>query len=69
LRFERDTHDGIKPYVRVRGDLWALVTRPLALDLVGLGEEREAGGETVLGVAVAGAFFSIAKASEVEGFA
>jgi hypothetical protein len=27
LRFERDDHDGVKPYVRVRHDLWARVTR------------------------------------------
>ena len=32
----------MKPYVRIRGDLWALVTRALALDLMALGEERAA---------------------------
>ncbi len=42
LRFEpeRDT-GGLKPYLHVRRDLWALVTRALFYDLVELGEERE----------------------------
>ena len=35
---------GVKPYVRVRGGLWARVTRALTYDLVALGEERELGG-------------------------
>jgi hypothetical protein len=67
LRFERDAHDGVKPAVRVRGDLWARVTRALALDLVALGEEREAEGGALYGVAVDGAFFPIAPAAEIEG--
>jgi hypothetical protein len=60
LRFERDAHDGVKPYVRVRGDLWARVTRALAFDLVGLGEERTLDGRACYGVAVEGTFFPIA---------
>src|SRR5688500_6765099 len=32
LRFEKDEAGGIQPYVRVRGDLWALVTRALTYD-------------------------------------
>ena len=44
LRFERDAHDGVKPYVHVRGGLWARLTRALALDLVDLGEERDVEG-------------------------
>ena len=67
LRFERDAHDGVKPAVRVRGDLWARVTRALALDLVGLGEEREVEGRALYGVAAEGAFFPIAPAAEIEG--
>ena len=65
LRFERDPHGGVKPYVKVRGDLWALVTRTLALDLIGLAEERESGGETVFGIEAGGTFFPVAPASEL----
>ena len=38
LRFERGAAEGLKPYVRVRGDLWALVKRALFYDLVALGQ-------------------------------
>ena len=37
LRFETGAADGVKPYVKVRGDLWALVKRALFYDLVALG--------------------------------
>jgi hypothetical protein len=63
LRFERDAQDGVRPYVLVRGGLWARLTRALALDLVALGEERDEGGETRFGVSVDGAFFPIAPVS------
>ncbi|TVR10515.1 MAG: DUF1285 domain-containing protein [Salinarimonadaceae bacterium] len=56
LRFERDEKGGVKPYIRVRGDLWALVTRSLMFDLVAMGEERIVEGRTVFGVAAGGAF-------------
>jgi uncharacterized protein len=65
LRFERDRKDGVKPYVRVRGDLWARVTRPLALDLVALGEERDGADGARFGVAAGGSFFAIAPVSEL----
>jgi len=65
LRFARDPHDGIKPYVRVRGDLWALVTRSLALDLVNLGEERDLEHGAVFGIAAGGRFFPVAPAAEL----
>lgn len=64
LRFERDVSGGIKPYVKVRGDLWALVTRALALDLIALGEERALDGVQQYGVQAGGVFFPIASASE-----
>ena len=67
LRFERDPAGSIKPYVRVRGDLWARVTRALTYDLVDLGEERDLEGQAVFGVSVAGCFFPIAPASEKAG--
>jgi hypothetical protein len=64
LRFERDTSGGIKPYVRVRGDLWARVTRALTYDLIELGEDRDVGGQRVFGVQAGGDFYVIAPASE-----
>ena len=42
LRFEPEPDTGgLKPYLHVRRDLWAKVTRALFYDLVELGEERE----------------------------
>jgi hypothetical protein len=69
LRFARDANGGVKPYVRVRGDLWALATRSLALDLLDLGEERETADGTVFGVAAGGRFFLVAAAAELHGAA
>ena len=43
LRFERGASEGLKPYVRVRGDLWALVKRALFYDLVALGRTERVG--------------------------
>ncbi len=65
LRFEQDANGGLKPYVKVRGDLWALVTRGLAFDLVAMGEEKAVDGMATFGVAAGGAFFPIAPASEL----
>jgi hypothetical protein len=65
LRFEQDANGGLKPYVKVRGDLWALVTRSLAFDLVAMGEEKAVDGMATFGVAAGGAFFPIAPASEL----
>jgi uncharacterized protein len=67
LRFERAAADGIKPYVRVRGELWALVKRALYYDLVGLGEVTLRQGEDWFGVHSGGAFFPMARAIEIEG--
>jgi hypothetical protein len=64
LRFEKGEAGGVKPYVLVRGGLWALVTRALAYDLIDLGEDRNVGGETVFGVAAGEAFFPIAPAAD-----
>ncbi|MDP2355564.1 MAG: DUF1285 domain-containing protein [Beijerinckiaceae bacterium] len=69
IRFERSAADGVKPYVLVRGDLWALVTRPLFLDLVELGEIRDIDGDRMFGVASGGAFFAMAPAHEIEDLA
>ena len=45
--------------MRVRGGLWAKVTRALAYDLVDLAEEREIDGREVFGLAVGSAFYRI----------
>jgi len=67
LRFERAAADGIKPYVRVRGDLWALVKRALYYDLVALGRVEPQRGEDWFGVRSGALFFPIARASEIDG--
>jgi hypothetical protein len=66
LRFEPEAGtDGIKPYLHVRRDLWALVTRALFFDLVALGETRHYMGREQFGIASAGAFFPVAPAESV----
>ncbi|GEO15514.1 DUF1285 domain-containing protein [Microvirga aerophila] len=65
LRFERDSDGGVKPYILVRGELWARVTRALALDLVAMGETREVDGQEVFGIPSKEGFFPIAPASEL----
>jgi len=60
---------GLKPYVHVRRDLWAKVTRALFYDLVGLGEERDIAGKRMFGVASKGEFFAMAEASALKEFA
>jgi hypothetical protein len=67
LRFEEGAAEGIKPYVRVRGDLWALVKRALFYDLVELGVTEVCEGEDWFGVRSAGVFFPMRRASEIEG--
>jgi hypothetical protein len=64
LRFEPEPETGgLKPYLHVRRELWAKVTRALFYDLVELGEERDVGGERMFGVVSAGEFFAMAPAS------
>ena len=58
---------GLKPYLHVRRDLWAKVTRALFYDLVELGEEREVDGEPMFGVASGGEFFVMAEAERLAG--
>jgi uncharacterized protein len=67
LRFEAGAAEGVKPYVRVRGDLWALVKRALFYDLVDLGAVETHAGEDWFGVRSAGVFFPMRRASEIEG--
>ena len=70
LRFEPQPETGgLKPYLHVRRDLWAKVTRALFYDLVALGEERDVDGKAMFGVASRGEFFAMAEASVVREFA
>jgi hypothetical protein len=67
LRFEPETATGgLKPYVHVRRNLWAKVTRAVFYDLVDLGEAREIAGTMMFGVVSAGQFYAMAPASSLE---
>jgi uncharacterized protein len=67
LRFERGPAAGLKPYVLVRGGLWALVKRALYYDLAALGRTEQRAGEDWFGVWSGGVFFPMARAAELEG--
>jgi len=70
LRFEPEAGTGgLKPYLHVRRDLWAKVTRALFFDLVELGEERNVTGRPMFGVVSMGTFFAMADADQVRDFA
>src|SRR5260221_3623089 len=69
LRFETEATGGLRPYLHVRRELWAKVTRALFYDLVELGEERELDGKAMFGVASNGEFFAMAEASALREFA
>jgi len=67
IRFERGAAEGLKPYVRVRGDLWALVKRSLYYDIVDRGVIEPHKGTDWFGVRSGGVFFPACPASEIEG--
>jgi hypothetical protein len=68
LRFEPEpATGGLKPFLHVRRDLWAKVTRALFYDLVELGEERDVDGARMFGVASGAAFFVMAPADSIAG--
>ena len=70
LRFEPEAETGgLKPYLHVRRDLWAKVTRALFYDLVEAGEERVIDGKPMFGVASGGEFFVMAEADALREFA
>jgi len=70
LRFEPEAGTGgLKPYLHVRRDLWAKVTRTLFFDLVEIGEERAVDGKAMFGVMSMGTFFAMAPADQVRDFA
>jgi hypothetical protein len=64
LRFEASSDGGLTPYLHVRSDLWAKVTRALYYDLVKMGEERIVDGRELFGVVSDGVFFSMADAAQ-----
>jgi len=67
LRFETAADGGLTPYLHVRADLWAKVTRALYYELVDMGEERVVDGLPMFGVASASEFFAMADAEQVRG--
>ncbi len=69
LRFAPEPEGGLKPFLHVRRELWAKVTRTLFYDLVELGEERTIDGKAMFGVVSSGEFFAMAEASVVREFA
>lgn len=70
LRFEPEPRSGgLKPYLHVRRDLWAKITRALFYDLVERGEERDIDGCRMFGVASDGEFFAMAPADSLKEFA
>jgi hypothetical protein len=66
MRFELGESEGLKPYVHVRADLWALVKRALFYDLVDLGEKRSIDGQEMFGVASNGVFFPMMRADQLD---
>jgi uncharacterized protein len=68
LRFEREVGTGgLKPYVRVRGRLEALVNRPIFYDLVAEGAVERLEGEEWFGVWSSGRFWPMQPARELKG--
>jgi uncharacterized protein len=67
LRFEQQTATGgLMPYLHIRRNLWAKVTRTVFYELVDLGEAREIAGTLMFGVASGGQFYAMAPASTLE---
>src|ERR1700712_4102150 len=65
LRFQPSADGGLTPYLHVRADLWAKVTRALYYDLVDMGEERVVDGQPMFGIESGGEFFAMADAKQV----
>ncbi len=55
LRFETEPDGGLRPYVLVRGGLWARLTRSLAIDLL----DRAAEEDGILGLRSGASLFAI----------
>jgi uncharacterized protein len=65
MRFVSEATGGLKPYIHVRGDLWAKATRSVYLDIVNAATEHTVNGNTVLGVESCGEFFPIGPAETI----
>jgi len=66
LRFDvQEATGGLKPYLHVRRNLWAKVTRALFYDLVEIGRERDVAGALMFGVESQGEFFAMAPADQL----
>jgi hypothetical protein len=69
LRFEpQGEPGGLNPYLHVRANQWAKVTRALFYDLVALGEERDVGGQRMFGIASDLEFFAMQPAASLKDF-
>jgi len=67
LRFVEDEETGgMKPYLRVRGRLDALVTRAMTYELLELGEEVEIDGRAMIAVRSGGEFFPVMAMDRLE---
>lgn len=67
LRFDiAGENQELKPYLHIRGNLEALVSRPVMYDLVELGEATEVDGVEMFCVRSAGKLFPIMPADELE---
>jgi hypothetical protein len=70
FRFDLDAATGgLKPYLHVRRELWAKVTRALFYDLVERGEERDVAGKAMFGISSGAEFYAMAEASALREFA
>ena len=68
LRFKAAEDGGLTPYLHVRSNLWAKVTRPLYYDLVDMGEEQVVDGSEMFGITSAGVFFPMGGVDQVRPF-
>ena len=68
LRFEPGPAEALKPYARVRDDLWALVTRSVFYDLIAKGEVREVAGQSMFGVGSGESFFPMMEVDALDEF-
>lgn len=67
LRFETDgDHEGLKPYLHVRGRLEALASRAVMYEIAALGEPQMIDGTDMFAVKSAGAIFPIMTMQQLE---
>ena len=57
-----DEDGGVKPYVHVRGGLWARLTRSLSIDLLDRASTEAVDGAEQVGIRAGGRFFAIGAA-------